>query len=251
MSTQTLVRRKSTGQTGNGGLFAEHSRTDADVVLAPARLLDFVTKVNDRFPLPQANQLRKVLSVVDAVDAGANSADSVAEALGVTNREGAYYGDAAGYLGFVDLNAASDQKTYELTPLGEMLLHADAYERVAIAREVVANVPSVQLFAESDGVAVIEHYAESGLADSTAERRAATVASWYHDIAIENDSEFTGDVSTEVRACGSRAVSAAQHAADERARRAAELQMKPRDEAPNVCPECSMVLPVSGICGNC
>lgn len=245
----STILREAKGKP-TGGQFREHQRADAPISLASNGFLATGEQpINDRFPFPQANVLEKVLCVVDAVDAGANTAEAVAETLSVTAREGAYYADAAGYLGFVDTIDGAEVKTYGLTHLGERLQDADAARRVEAIRDVVARVDAVQVHAEYGEDGVRELLEETtGLGDSTVTRRAATIAAWYD--ALGHTTELTEAVEREHSDAGDRAIAAAIRATVARQERLAAAA-KAAERVAAICEQCFMELPLSGICGNC
>jgi len=226
-----------------GGQFANRDRDDDALTLTIPT--EVATSINDRFPLPQANNLEKVCSVMDAVVLGANSAEAIGETLGLHTREGAYYGDAAGYLGLVDTVSGADQKTYELTALGEQLADAPTAERVEMLRDIVANVPAVQTYAERGEAGVHEMLTEAGLGDTTIGRRGSTISSWYMSLAVEKDTEFTALAESERQSSNVRGVDAAIRL--DLARRARALAA-PVEKVAAICTDCFMALPVSGIC---
>jgi len=198
-----------------GGQFANRDRDgDALTLTIPTEV---ATSINDRFPLPQANNLEKVCSVMDA----------------------------AGYLGLVDTVSGADQKTYELTALGEQLADAPTAERVEMLRDIVADVPAVQTYAERGEAGVHEMLAEAGLGDTTIGRRGSTISSWYMSLAVEKDTEFTALAESERQSSNVRGVDAAIRL--DLARRARALAA-PVEKVAAVCTDCFMALPVSGIC---
>ena len=176
MLIMTIITRESKGRPV-GGQFSAHTHSDGDVVLQGTMTIERATNVNDSYPFPQANKIETIGCVVDAVAAGANTGDSVAETLNLASREGSYYADAAGYLGFIDTVSGADVKTYELTALGEDLLAADPAERVEILRTATADVPAVQIYGLRGESGVRELLEEvTTLGESTSARRTATIA---------------------------------------------------------------------------
>jgi hypothetical protein len=242
MSTSTLASESRVHRgVPAGGQYSAHDR-DGDALTLT---IEVATSINDRFPLPQANNLEKVCSVMDAVLLGANSAEAIGETLGLHTREGAYYGDAAGYLGLVDTASGADQKTYELTALGEQLADASTADRVEMLRNIVATVPAVQIYAEHGEAGVQEMLSEAGLGETTVGRRSSTISSWYMSLAVEKDIEFTALAESERQNSNVRGVEAAIRL--DLVRRARALAA-PTEKVAAVCTNCFMALPVSGIC---
>lgn len=62
--------------------------------------------------VPQANDLSKIVSVVDAIDEGITSQTDLAGALDMTPQQGSYYATAARYLGLIDQDES--EKPYVL-----------------------------------------------------------------------------------------------------------------------------------------
>lgn len=224
-----------------GGRFAERGYSDPDVSLAG------VTSplVNEAFPLPQANNLEKVVSVIDAVAVGANTGPAIAEALAMHDREGSYYGDAAGYLNLVDVEPGVIPKTYTLTALGEQLLDVDAMDRVDVIAGIVRSAPPVQAIEDLGEDGARELIAEGDLTGVTVERRFQSARSWGRS--TSDLSVLTEMAGREIDDCRVRAVAAAEHAREVREIRLAAN----REPVAAVCTGCFMQLPVSGVCGNC
>lgn len=201
------------------------------------------TTINDRFPEPQANVLEKVASVVDAVAAGANTNEAIAECLDVTPREGAYYASAAGYLGLIDTATGEELSVYDLTASGECLLDTGVSERAELMKSAAAQAPGVETFVALGRDALEDYLGESGLDGTTIGRRAATIESWSKALASD---QFAAVMARESSASASRSVAAAQHAADARSARVS------RNAEPDVrCPSCGNQVPLSGICDWC
>ncbi len=239
--------KDSSGKTVSGGQF--YFSRDGGSAAPAVTLASFRAQstINDSFPFPQANDLEKVLTVVDAVAANADTSAAIADTIGVTaEREGTYYADAAGYLGLVETNTSGGLRTYELTELGEHLQLADTAERAELIRELVARVPAVDEYnlRGEDGLAEYMEE-ETDLTGSTLERRAATISSWYR--AAISGTELTDKIDTERAGAGDRVLAAAARAAE--ARREAAERAQPAPAA--VCMEHFVELPVSGICDLC
>jgi hypothetical protein len=76
-------------------------------------------------PFPQADDFGKVIDVVDAVHAGFQSKEELAELYAFNGRQSDYYGNAALFLGFVERGPGS----FLPSPLGERFAAASRAER--------------------------------------------------------------------------------------------------------------------------
>lgn len=248
MSATTHRNRQPAGRP-TGGQFAEGARPPAPISLhaqtGTSNLLPAGYEVDDSFPYPQANDLDKVACTVDAVNAGANTPEAIAEALGVHDREGAYYADAAGYLGLVEPVHGEEVRTYNCTSLGQTMALADNEDRARLIADMLEHVPAVDLYADGGEDAVIELYNLDGLSETTATRRAATIRSWVNQ--ISDPRHLAGSVRTCHMQTINRAGPAARQAQAAAARRRAEQSAR-EAQPPAVCPECFMQLPTSGHC---
>lgn len=226
-----------------GGQFATKPRSETDLRLTPA-VVD--VRIDESFPVPQANNLDAIASVPDIVAAGANTASGVAAALGMSDREGAYYADAAGYLGLVDLEPNADTKTYRVTDAGQALLDTDPQSRAALMVAIIDEVPGVQDLRDGDEEGLRDRLgSDAGLSGSTIERRMDTFRSWEQMTA--SPYALAGAVAaTETNARG-RLTAAVQVSVAER--EAARARRAERPVA--LCPSCFMQMPTSGLCDSC
>ncbi len=212
-------------RSGNGQ-FADKLGSDPEVALA-------YTEGGNGFPAPQADRLDKVAVAVDAVSAGAETPDSIAESLGMTqSRNGHMYGDAAGYLGLLEV-IHENPKHYGLTPLGEQFVEMAPEQRSAMLNTLVADSDIVQTYNDHGDGGVEELLEERGYSGETVTRRAQTAASWAKH--VEGAERL--DLTDEITATRERAIEAAKKV--ERKREAAQ---------PEVCPECFMQKSVDGSC---
>lgn len=191
-----------------------------------------------RFPIPQANCLEKVMVVVDAVDSGCTTASSVAAALDVVDRQGAYYVNAAGFLGLLDVNRATVPNHWSLTESGEEFTRLDADMRVEFIKAVLASSEEIAAAVDDDDN-VLNQMLGTGLSDTTGERRLACVNAWA-DIATDPGSSLVENVLSERTAALARASTAASAAK----KATASAVAKP-------CPRCFLVLPLTGVCADC
>lgn len=215
--------------------------------IKPPADIDFdlsVFRINDSFPVPQANSLAKVAAAVDAIEGGADTDEAVAHAIGVTPRQGAYYANAAGYLGLVSPKAAALPRQWALTGAGAEFLNADAPTRAEVLRHVVSTIPEVNS-SLNDGAEVEELLVER-LGETTAVRRAATMQSWVETLTDPNVAEgFLVLESDGVRDRIDAARAVAVRAREEAKRRAVV-------ERPTaICQGCFMALPATDVCSNC
>jgi hypothetical protein len=143
----------------------------------PAMMLETVD-------IPQADVLWDVARVPEALTKGRHTTDAIAEYIGMkVARQGSYYTQAARILGFL---TQGDGDELKLTAFGKAFARSNRLEqgrhlrRLMFYREPMRSV-LIDLQAR-DGVdrraiaAVLQSLAP--LADSTAQRRAATVAAW-------------------------------------------------------------------------
>ncbi|MPV50152.1 hypothetical protein GCG21_09065 [Pseudactinotalea sp. HY160] len=247
MSAPTHRTRQPAGRP-TGGQFAEAARPPAPISLHAGRgtsdLLPGDYEVDDSFPYPQANDLDKIACTVDAVDAGANTHEAIAESLGVHDREGAYYADAAGYLGLLEPVPGEEVRTYSCTSLGQQMTLADNEDRARLMAGMLDHVPAVAIYDEGGEEAVTDLYNLDGLSETTATRRAATIRSWVGQI---NDPRH---LAGSVRTCRMQTINRAGPAAlqaQEAARRRSEQRAR-AEQPPAICPECFMQIPSSGMC---
>lgn len=226
-----------------GGQFATTGRAEPGVRLVVVN--EDTYPVNDAFPIPQANDLEKVACVVDAVSAGADTPEAVGTTLAVHHREGAYYADAAGYLGLVDTVSGEAYRRYELTELGKELLEHDAAGRADLIRRVVACAPVVQAIADDDQRGVDLIMGAAGLGDVTADRRKATARSWL--AALGSDADLGARIQVTGMDASSRVQAAAEQAAEARRR----VREAARERPVPVCSSCNQALPATGRCDWC
>lgn len=212
-------------RSGNGQ-FADKLGSDPEVGLA-------YSEGGYGFPAPQADRLDKVAVAVDAIAAGADTPDAVAESLGMTQaRNGHMYGDAAGYLGLVDI-VNENPKHYGLTPLGEQFVEMDPEDRSAMLNTLVADTDLVQTHNDRGDGGVEELLEERGYGGETVTRRAQTAASWAKHV----ENAETLDLSDEISATRARAIEAAK-----------KIERKREEAKPEICTECWMQKSVDGSC---
>lgn len=180
--------------------------------------------------IPQANSLSKVAAVADAVAAGATTSADIADALDVVTSQGAYYAKAARLLGLVEPDPATSE-TWQLTGAGRTYTSADDEPKAQLLIDAVEQVPAMAVM-RSQGRSGVETLFKQDLADSTAQRRADTISSWY-DL-VKNRSH---------------AVSAIAREAARAAGRARGIAARTPSVTVEVCDGCFIERSVTGRCG--
>ena len=150
----------------SGGQFAPTHR--------PAVGLHLVEDEPDAI-VPQADSVSKIAAVVDAVAAGCVETVDIAEAIGVSKRQGSYYPHAAATLGLVEASGTSPLE-WGLTPAGEEFFKASAAERAESLAEAIADNENVSAFVDGGRDVLWERWEH--LSDTTIERRVSTIESW-------------------------------------------------------------------------
>jgi len=137
----------------------------------------------EEIPFPQADDLRRVVDVVDAVGKGACSQAEIAKVYDFDKRQADYYGNAAAFLGLLERGRAA----FSLSEGGRRFLVSPLPRRNVMIAERIAALPvfrtalawTLEHHALPDHRTVAEWIAVStGLAGATAQRRAATVLRW-------------------------------------------------------------------------
>ncbi|PDW03808.1 DUF7226 domain-containing protein [Candidatus Viridilinea mediisalina] len=141
--------------------------------------------------IPQADQLWDVARVPEAIDRGWRTNEAIAEYIGMkVARQGQYYTQAARILGLVATGEPGDELT--LTILGRGFARSNRVEqrtylrRLLLQREPTRTVVLAMRIAnglDRRGIAqTLQTLAP--LADSTAHRRAFTVAAWLSAVGL-------------------------------------------------------------------
>ena len=236
-----------------GGQFAAQSKPESTITLAPvpaptqrqfAVLSDY--EVNYEFGVPQANDLEKVALVADAVANGANTQESIAEALDIHTREGGYYANAAGYLGIVDADKSDGVHAYHLTAIGDALINSEENTRAEMIAQMVERVPEVQVYAEEGKGGLRQAVQGAGFTGTTVGRRVDSIRSW-----VRTTDDRTG-LSLRLAEIGAaskaRYAGAAQSA---KAQIAAARALRKPEPVYDICNSCFMALPTTGVCDSC
>jgi hypothetical protein len=134
--------------------------------------------------IPQADVLWDVARVPEALVRGRQTTDEIAEFIGMkVARQGNYYTQAARILGFITQGEGDEPK---LTPFGKAFARSNRVEqgkhlrRLMFYREPMRSVLNDLRSRDGADRAAIAAVLQSlaPIADSTARRRAATVAAW-------------------------------------------------------------------------
>lgn len=133
-------------------------------------------------PIPQANDLDKVLELVYKVSEGINSATSIAEYFSFDVRQSSYYREAAEALGLV----RSENGKYTLTEIGMKLVSLPADKRNTFFASILLDFSVV-----NESIQILEHKKtlsrtdlesivarNSNLTGSTVARRALSLSAW-------------------------------------------------------------------------
>ncbi len=226
--------RETTGQ------FGTQTRTaPGDITLSS--LHDW-EPADDSFPYPQANDLEKVVAVVDLVHGGVDTPEGIADALDLHHREGAYYANAAGWLGLVERGVDESGITvYVPTELGTDIQRSDPDGRALAVGQMVAGLDDAILALDNQS-ALVAQLNRDGLGDTTAHRRASTMLSWALK-ATDPDGFSTSIVDASAlcstRSDGARQICVAQRKAALEAFRPSE----PKRGEP--CPTCWTEMPLA------
>lgn len=229
-----------------GGRFDAKAQSAPEPALHLRALPSLTDAINETYPVPQANSLESVSAAVSAVAADVNTPSSVAQALDMDDRQGAYYLNAAGYLGLVesDRDYETGAALWRLTALGEEMTRLDDEQRAALIVELAESTPAVAGFRENGLSGAEDAIAERAeLGEETIGRRAATASSWAAAIDAHDFAHSEAQITELAR---DRFATAAASAKTERAALAAARVEK----APEYCPNCFTQLPASGVCGS-
>jgi hypothetical protein len=140
-------------------------------------------------PFPQADDLSKIIDVVEVLSSGAEDKFGIAEKFDVDPRQGDYYGNGAIWLGL----AEKTNGLYNATQRGSELSSLDRSKRLARVGEIVSSMPvfheaatervrTGQVDLEKISRALVRKF---GLSESTGDRRALTVRSWIDWLSLE------------------------------------------------------------------
>lgn len=133
--------------------------------------------------IPQADDLHKVIGLVEYVSKGITTSQSMADALGFDKRQSSYYREAAEALGFIYI--ANNE--YHLTEAGKALISKKDKDRNNFLAEQIMNIPiffkvfsnliegqtKITKLQLAETIENISH-----LNSTTANRRSSTILSW-------------------------------------------------------------------------
>lgn len=141
------------------------------------------------FPFPQADDPFKVTGVIKlAATCKQTDDDRIAAEFDVVPRQGAYYGTAAAYLGYI----YSIGGYWRLTKKGEAFMSKTATNQASDIGATILSLPAFDYAAEhiaimgdlprdKDTASIIEE-ADDRVNETTAFRRAKTVNSWVEQV---------------------------------------------------------------------
>jgi hypothetical protein len=150
----------------------------------------------DSQDIPQADNLRNVRQIVDAIGLGASTAEQVEERTQIASRHVSYAWHAARILGWV----VEERSGYALTALGTELRRTSAggeEERACFRKSFKQSAPLQVVVPEllatqpPSREALTKHIEElSGLSHATADRRAQALLSWRNQMLSAQRSLF-------------------------------------------------------------
>lgn len=205
----------------------------------------------DNSLIPQASDLEKVSSVVDAVSNGATSSAALGESFDITAREGSYYGNGAEYIGLVSKNEMDDGTTeFMLTENGRLYQQASSGDRMVMLKELVDATPIMQSYkgngkSKEKLESIIQ---ESGYTPGVAQRRASSLISWDKKL---SSPAFTKTLETSSESTRKMSISAAQNQKVATAERRRSMLAKTVVRDYGVCNKHFTSLPANGICSDC
>lgn len=200
---------------------------------------------------PQAPDLEKISSIVDAIGNGATTASALGESFNMTSRDGSYYGNGAEYIGLVQKAETEDGSEFSLTANGQTYAKGTPAERVEMLRELVNTTPLMQAYHESgkDRDKLEETIRDTGYSPEVAKRRASSMITWDRKL---NSTDFTDTLKASSHLTKKLSINAAQNqkvATEER--RVARLQKTVIARDYGICNKHFISLPASGICSEC
>lgn len=145
-------------------------------------------------PFPQADDMRRVIDIVDAIGSGVSGRASLARRYGFDGRQADYYANAAAYLGLLERGA----RAFQLSSLGHQFVTLPLNRRhETLLRQIVARPVFRQVaahIASRGECPAVEAIAEivtrvTGLTQATAARRAKTVLSWFRWVRLVTEAD--------------------------------------------------------------
>lgn len=207
----------------------------------------------DSWPLPQADNLDKVSTVVDAISGGATTPESIGESIDAVDRQGSYYANAAGYIGLVEKSKDDVGMTqFSLTMAGQTFQNLPTEERAVMLKQLVEQTPLMQSFRSSgnDREELEKTISQSGGHEaSVSKRRAASIMAWNDSLA--NVESLSASMDTGRQQTISRSIEASQTQAVERANKQQALFASVVKQHGAICSQCFMAKSLNGTCDNC
>jgi len=204
-----------------------------------------------QYPAPQADRLSTVVAVVGAVASGCDTAQAASEAIGMVERQGAYYTNAAATLGWLTKDAGSCPVTWQLTDSGAALTAASPADQVEMLIDTLLSNEYAAGYDPADGGRSLEaDLCHSGLDADTAARRVQTLRSWWDTASLEPE-QLLAALAAEQTAVTGRVPAARATADQQRAEARAARAVQAGPVYGSVCPSCFMTMPLSGACPNC
>lgn len=188
------------------------------------------------YPVPQANNVEALATVVDAVAQGADTDALVADAIGMVGRQGAYYPNAAAALGYLT-DIGGSPRRWALTEAGEDFLSSEADDRARdISRRIVSWPDTEALLLDPTGATLLRQWAD--LSGDTPARRLASLEAWVK-FAFETDPGAQTALIQGAMRETSRLTP--EVVARERAKRLAAAEAA----KPRTCPTCFLSIPLA------
>lgn len=187
-------------------------------------------------PAPQANSISAVACVVDAVSRGCTTNATIAEALGYTSRQGAYYANAAAGLGYIQPNGTGIPREWKLTEVGVEFMRQDAQGRVRSLSNALCDDTWLASYMRND-TALRSALAADGCDGETLDRRFASIEAWARFVFATDEAEQVAEIANCMSTTQHRApVVVAAHKAKRRT--SSTIQRR-------FCPTCSTAIPLA------
>lgn len=147
--------------------------------------------IESDIPFPQADNMLRIINLVELLSAGKMSRDDITTAYAFDVRQTNYYTDAGRYLGFIDKQRDKEKNiVFSLSPLGLNIMKLPLKERqLAISAQIIKHKAfrdTLKLYlqrgAMPDKESIVKIMRKANLygvgEDSTYIRRASTVSGW-------------------------------------------------------------------------
>lgn len=127
--------------------------------------------------VPQANELLAVRTVLTAVSINLGDPKTIARALERSERQAAYYIEAAVGLGLIEREKRGEP--YRRTELGRRVNWLGARSALRRIAELALAVPVVQAYTSGGEAAAREYIEAAGYSGETVTRRLSSVLAWH------------------------------------------------------------------------